>query len=40
MLGLFIISDTNRYEPCHEKANVLVSDLVRHKTGCTAAVDG
>ena len=32
------ISDT--YEPCHEKTNGLVSDLVRHKPGCTATEDG
>ena len=24
----------------HEKTNVLVSDLVRHKPGCTASEDG
>ena len=28
------------YEPRHEKTNVLVSDLVRHKPGCTATQDG
>ena len=28
------------FEPRHEKTNVLVSDLVRHKPGCTAAEDG
>ena len=28
------------FEPRHEKTNVLVSDLVRHKPGCTATVDG
>ena len=28
------------YEPRHEKTNVLVSDLVRHKPGCTASEDG
>ena len=28
------------YEPCHEKTNVLVSDLVQHKPGCTAKKDG
>ena len=27
-------------EPCHEKTNILVSDLVRHKPGCTATEDG
>ena len=28
------------YEPRHEKTNILVSDLVRHKPGCTATEDG
>ena len=28
------------YEPRHEKTNVLVSDLVRHKPGCTVTEDG
>ena len=28
------------YEPRHEKTNVLVSDMVRHKTGFTATEDG
>ena len=28
------------FEPCHEKTNVLVSDLVRHKPGCSATEDG
>ena len=28
------------FEPCHEKTNILVSDLVRHKPGCTATEDG
>ena len=27
---------TMLYEPRHEKKNVLVSDLVRHKSDCTA----
>ena len=27
-------------EPRHEKTNVLVSDQVRHKPGCTATEDG
>ena len=27
-------------EPRHEKTNLLVSDLVRHKPGCTATEDG
>ena len=26
--------------PRHEKTNVLVSDLVRHKQGCTDTEDG
>ena len=28
------------YEPRHEETNVLVSDLVRHKPGCSALEDG
>ena len=28
------------YEPRHEETNVLVSDLVRNKQGCTALEDG
>ena len=27
-------------EPRREKTNILVSDLVRHKPGCTATEDG
>ena len=27
-------------EPHHEKINILVSDLARHKPGCTASKDG
>ena len=27
-------------EPRHEKTNILVSNLVRHKPGCTATEDG
>ena len=30
----------NEFEPRHEKTNVLVSDQVRHKPGCTATEDG
>ena len=30
----------NIFEPRHEKTNVLVSDPVRHKPGCTATEDG
>ena len=28
-----------QFEPHHEKTNILVSDLVRHKLGCTATED-
>ena len=28
------------FEPRHEKTNLLVSDLVQHKPGCTATEDG
>ena len=28
------------FEPCHEKTNILVSDLVQHKPGCAATEDG
>ena len=28
------------FEPRHEKTNILVSDQVRHKPGCTATEDG
>ena len=28
------------FEPSHDQTNVLVSDLVRHKPGCTATEDG
>ena len=28
------------FEPRHEKTNILVSDLVRHKPGCTTTEDG
>ena len=31
---------TSKYERRHEKTNVLVSDLVRHKPGCAASEDG
>ena len=31
---------TSAFEPRCEKTNVLVSDLVRHITGCTAKEDG
>ena len=30
----------NPNEPRHEKTNRMVSDLVRHKPGCTATEDG
>ena len=28
------------FEPRHKKTNILVSDLVRHKPGCTVTEDG
>ena len=31
---------TKTFEPRYEKTNILVSDLVLHKLGCTAAEDG
>ena len=38
---LLQIKQTNKiYEPRHEKTNILVSDLVRHKPGCTDTEDG
>ena len=40
---LFVIlsaSSGQIFEPRHEKTNVLVSDLFRHKPGCTATEDG
>ena len=33
-------NDIYKIEPRHEKTNVLVSDQVRHKPGCTATEDG
>ena len=36
----FCDEDQMKYEPRHEKTNILVSDLVRHKPGCTATEDG
>ena len=35
-----IISLASICEPRHEKTNVLVSDQVRHKPGCTATEEG
>ena len=35
-----IIFHLSKNEPRHEKTNILVSDLVRHKTGCTGTEDG
>ena len=32
-------AECNANEPRHEKTNILVSDLVRHKPGCTATED-
>ena len=34
------IPSTLKFEPRHEKTNVLVSNLVRHKPGCTDTEDG
>ena len=28
------------YEPYHEKTNIMVFDVVRHKPGCTVTEDG
>ena len=36
----FTENKNNTFEPHHEKPNILVSDLVRHKPGCTATEDG
>ena len=36
----FVDIEPLRYEPHHEKTNILVSDLVRHKPGCAATEDG
>ena len=33
-------SPQGKFEPRHEKTNVLVSDLVQHNLGCTATEDG
>ena len=39
--SLIRVSDVRSVdEPRHEKTNVLVSDLVRHKPGCRATEDG
>ena len=35
-----VIYPAHKIEPRHEKTNILVSDLVRHKPGCTAKEDG
>ena len=39
-LVVFHCIDCIIFEPPHEKTNVLVFDLVRHKPGCTATEDG
>ena len=36
----FLLVSGKGCEPRHEKTNVLVSDLGRHKPGCTATDDG
>ena len=33
-------SNTNPFPTENQKTNVLVSDLIRHKPGCTATEDG
>ena len=33
-------TDELKYEPRREKTNILVSDQVPHKPGCTATQDG
>ena len=35
-----LFNQTPKSEPRHEKTNDLVSDLVRHKPGCTGTKDG
>ena len=40
MKKIFLGFDKDMTEPRHEKTNILVSDLVRHKPGCTATEDG
>ena len=40
ILGVLPCFTVLTYEPRHEKTNVLVSNLVRHKPGCTATEDG
>ena len=37
----FVVSINGiRFEPHHERTNILVSDLVRHKPSCSATEDG
>ena len=38
-VGMYVVH-VYVYELRHEKTNILVSDLVRHKPGCTATEDG
>ena len=39
-MDMFVQSNKIKaYEPRHEKTNVMVSDLVRLKPGCTATED-
>ena len=38
--GDFLEVTDKAFEPRHEKTNILVSDLVRHKPGCTATEVG
>ena len=36
----WLLNFTSEIELCREKTNILVSDQVRHKPGCTATEDG
>ena len=40
MLQIIMYFSNESFEPLHEKTNILVSDLVLHKPGCTATEDG
>ena len=42
LMSAFVVhrKESKLFERRHEKTNVLVSDLVQHKPGCTATEDG
>ena len=40
MIAFVLTTARRTNEPRHEKTNVLVSDMVRHKPGCTVKEDG